>query len=56
MGNDEQKGIESEAPVADNPEELGAGLDQDEVVESLKGLREVPSEASVDLGGAGADR
>lgn len=50
MGNDDQKGIEKEAAVADNPDELGAGLDQDEVVDSLKGMREVPSEASTDVG------
>lgn len=51
--NDEQKGIETEAAVVDDPEKLGAGLDQDEVVGSLKGMREVPSEASRDVGEAG---
>lgn len=50
MGNDDQKGIDSEAAAADHPEELGAGLDKDEVVDSLKGMREVPSEASADVG------
>ncbi|HEX2149976.1 MAG TPA: hypothetical protein VHI31_07395 [Actinomycetota bacterium] len=51
--SDEQKGIETEAAVADDPEELGAGLDPDEVVGSLKGMREVPSEASRNIGEAG---
>lgn len=50
MANEGQKGIEAEAPVADNPEEAGAGLNPDEVVESLKGMREVPSQASADVG------
>lgn len=49
MGSDEQKGI-TEAPATDDPEELGAGLEPDEVVESLKGMREVPSAASADPG------
>lgn len=52
MGSDEQKGI-TEAPATDDPEELGAGLEPDEVVESLKGMREVPSEASADPGASG---
>jgi len=55
MGKDEQKGIEQEAAVADHPEELGAGLEPDEVTESLKGMREAPAEVAAEAGEGGID-
>ncbi len=51
MGKDEQKGID-QVPVTDEPEQLAAGLGPDEVVDSLKAMREAPDDGTSEAGEA----
>ena len=51
MDKDKQKGID-QAPVTDDPEQLAAGLKPDEVIDSLKGMREVPYDGTAESGEA----